>query len=86
MASGKPVIAYKAGGALDYVEEGTTGIFFRQQSVESILAAIKQFENTSFNPKAIRLRALSFSKKYFCENIKSFVTKSYLRHKERFGN
>jgi len=86
MAAGKPVIAFRAGGALDYVEDGKTGVFFEEQSPEGLIGAIRKFETMKFNPKAIRLRALTFSKKYFCEKIKSFVEKAYRRHKERFGN
>ena len=44
LASGTPVIAYKAGGALDIVKEGKTGIFFESQEVGSLISAIKRFD------------------------------------------
>lgn len=39
-ASGRPVVAYRAGGALDTVREGLNGIFFAEQTVESLVAAL----------------------------------------------
>ncbi|MEX5719286.1 glycosyltransferase [Geodermatophilus maliterrae] len=42
MACGTPVIAYRAGGALDTVEEGFSGVFFDTPSVESLGQAIKE--------------------------------------------
>ncbi|OWU72326.1 glycosyl transferase [Marinibacterium profundimaris] len=44
MASGRPVIAYGKGGALDYVVDGVTGTFFRDQSVDALVEAVDQFE------------------------------------------
>jgi glycosyltransferase involved in cell wall biosynthesis len=45
MASGRPVIAFARGGALETVKDGVTGIFFREQSVVSLIAAVEEFEN-----------------------------------------
>jgi glycosyltransferase involved in cell wall biosynthesis len=44
MASGKPVIAYGRGGALETVVGDATGIFFRQQSVDDLIDAVERFE------------------------------------------
>ena len=44
MASGRPVIAYKAGGALESVIGGMTGIFFEKQSVDSLVEAVKKID------------------------------------------
>lgn len=44
MASGRPVIAYGRGGALDTVRDGETGLFFRDQSVEALIDAVERFE------------------------------------------
>ena len=43
-AAGCPVIAYKAGGALETVIDGVTGLFFEEQSAESLMEAVKRFE------------------------------------------
>lgn len=48
---GKPVIAFKGGGALETIVDKKTGIFFEEQTVGSLEKAIKLFDNLSFNPK-----------------------------------
>ncbi len=73
MASGRPVIAYRAGGALETVIEGVTGVFFNEQTEIDIARAIGQFQRTSFNPAVIRDHALNFDKKYFVERMMNLV-------------
>jgi glycosyltransferase involved in cell wall biosynthesis len=83
MASGKPVIAYRKGGALEtVVEEGEerTGIFFRDQSVGSLLEAIERFRETTFNPHKIREHALNFDRSVFKTRIKDFLEKKIAEH------
>lgn len=53
-ASGRPVIAYGAGGVLGTVVENQTGVFFREQTVEAVVEAIQRFEKMQFDPHAIR--------------------------------
>ena len=53
-AAGTPVIAYGKGGALETVIENETGIFFDEQTPESILAAVQRFENIEFDPARIQ--------------------------------
>jgi glycosyltransferase involved in cell wall biosynthesis len=48
MASGRPVIAYAKGGALETVKEGVTGLFFHEQSIDSLCAAVEEFERREF--------------------------------------
>ena len=45
MASGRPVLAYGRGGALETVVEGKTGAFFTEQTPEAVMAAITAFED-----------------------------------------
>ncbi len=77
MISGKPVIAYKAGGALETVKENITGLFFKRQTVKSLTKAIEKFEKLSkencFNPFQIHEFALSFRREEFERKIKEFV-------------
>lgn len=68
LAAGTPVIAYKAGGALDYVTE-TTGLFFNEQSVESLAAALTSFKSSEYSSGDIKKSARTFSKEHFRENI-----------------
>ena len=73
-ACGRPVIAYAKGGALETVKEGETGIFFRRQTADDLIDAVKRFEKMSFDAEACRKNSLNFSKEKFKKNIKSFVS------------
>lgn len=82
-AAGRPVIAFGQGGALDTVIEGQTGLFFREQSVEALIATIAQFERTSFNPAAVRANAERFSVERFKQELGAFVAKKWQEFKSR---
>ena len=75
MASGRPVIAFGAGGVLETVVEGKTGVFFRQQTVDSLKEALVKFEKEAhkFNSSIIRQHAVKFDKVVFMEKIKDFL-------------
>ncbi len=73
MACGKPVIAYGAGGVLETVVDGETGLFFREQSVESLADAVLRFERTSFDPARIRRGAEAFDKEVFKRRVRDIV-------------
>lgn len=73
LASGTPVIAYRAGGALDYVVEGKTGMFFDKQDVPSLLKALRRFKETKFNHDYIRHHAQNFSPDHFKQAMHDFV-------------
>ena len=60
MAAGKPVIAFRAGGATETVVEGRTGVFFEQQEVASLAEAIERLDGIVFAPADIRARAQEF--------------------------
>jgi glycosyltransferase involved in cell wall biosynthesis len=60
MALGRPVIAYGAGGALDTIEEGRTGIFFREPTAESLMEAVRRLEQCAFDPAVLRRHAQRF--------------------------
>src|SRR3989344_899338 len=72
LAGGTPVIAYKAGGALDYVDK-TTGVFFNEQTPESLAKTIGEFGKQSFNHSKVAERAEKFSIKIFRIRIKELV-------------
>lgn len=77
MASGRPVIAYGKGGAIETVIDDSTGIHFKKQTKESIIKAVKTAENTNFDSKKIRSYALKFDTKNFKKNIKDFIEEEY---------
>lgn len=67
MASGTPVIAYRAGGATESVVEGETGIFFDQQEPESLMEALQRFRPQDYDPQRCRQRAQRFDLSRFYE-------------------
>ena len=79
-AAGRPVIAYRAGGALDTVVEGRTGLFFDEPTPESLAAAVRALEAMAFEPEAIRQHALHFDKTVFQRELKRFVEEKYAAH------
>jgi glycosyltransferase involved in cell wall biosynthesis len=72
-ASGRPVIAYRAGGALETVLENQTGVFFNEQNVESLCEAIINFEKIKFDPELIRANAMRFDQAVFADKIRACV-------------
>ncbi len=72
-ASGRPVIAYGAGGALASVVDGVTGIFFKQQTVESMANVLATFDERAFDPQTIRNHALEFDTPRFHRRIQQFI-------------
>jgi glycosyltransferase involved in cell wall biosynthesis len=77
MASGRPVIAYKAGGALETVKNKETGLFFNIQDVVHLKAAIEEFEKMTWDSKKIRNHAKTFDSKIFAEKFENFLTNKY---------
>lgn len=76
-AAGRPVIAYKAGGALDTVVEGVTGVFFEDDTSESLAGAIEDLESRSWNPAQIRLHAERFNTAAFEERMLALIENFY---------
>jgi len=64
-ACGTPVIAYAAGGALEIVENGKTGVLFSEQTAEALAQAVLQFESAKFDRAKIARSAARFSKENF---------------------
>ena len=83
MASGKPVIAFSRGGALDTVINKKTGLFFKNQTVECLCQAILEFETMEFDHQAIRKHAEQFDVPIFEQKIKDFVEKCYKENKKK---
>jgi len=75
MACGKPVIAFKAGGALETVVDGVTGLFFDQQTGDYLIEAVQQFESveSTFDNHRIAEHARTFDKEIFKQKISDFV-------------
>lgn len=73
LAAGLPVIAYKAGGALDYVEEGKTGMFFDEQTAESLSKVLKTFDANKFKTSTLQSKVQEFSTQKFQENFQKLI-------------
>lgn len=73
MASGTPVIAYKAGGALDYILPGKNGKFFAQPTADSLAAALKNFDPDSYNHAAISAFTERFSTQQFRRRMAAYL-------------
>ena len=71
---GKPVIAYKKGGALETVVEGKTGVFFDHQTVESRTGAVNKFERMSFNPSDCIKNGQKFSFENFKKEFDTLIS------------
>ena len=74
-ASGRPVICYGKGGVLDTIIDGKTGIYFNEQTVDSLKEAIMKFDDIKFDKEKIRKHALQFDEIEFKRKIKEFVEK-----------
>ena len=74
MAAGRPVVAYRAGGALDTVKAGQTGVFFDQQTPEALMTAVHECTATTWDAQAIRAHAEYFAREQFMRRIQDFVT------------
>jgi len=83
MASGRPVIAFGKGGALETVipftneNNSPTGLFFEEQTAESLVGAVQQFEKVEnkFDSKKIREHTLKFDREIFEKKIREFINK-----------
>lgn len=73
LAAGTPVIAYKAGGALDYVVPGETGAFFEEQTVESLKQALNSFDPEKYSPSDIKKFSRKFSNDEFHQKLTTFM-------------
>ena len=72
-ACGRPVVAYARGGALETVERDVSGVFFEQQTEDSLAAAVTTCADTRWDSTAIRANAERFSIPKFREGIRRVV-------------
>ncbi len=72
-ALGKPVIAYRRGGALETIIEDKTGLFFDYQTVESLENAIKKLDKKKIIASDCKKNVVTFSRENFIKNFKQAV-------------
>lgn len=75
MASGRPVLAYRRGGAVETVIEGQTGLFFDKQTADSLIDAITRYEARcdDFDPILIRGHAQGWNRDIFKDRLQAFI-------------
>jgi glycosyltransferase involved in cell wall biosynthesis len=72
-AAGRPVIAFRAGGALETVMEGRTGLFFDQPEAASLMQAIKDFDLYNWNARELRAHAAKFDRVVFANRLINYL-------------
>jgi glycosyltransferase involved in cell wall biosynthesis len=73
MASGRPVVAFGRGGAMETVKNGVSGIFFADQSVEAISASVKSLADIEIVPEKIAVHASQFSRDQFFRKMRAHI-------------
>lgn len=72
-ACGKPIIAYREGGALETVVDGKTGIFFSHQTVDALEETVKLFKPGDYRSEDCRQQAEKFASRVFKRKFQEFV-------------
>ncbi len=70
---GKPVIAFRGGGALETIVEGKTGCFFDTQTKKSLMSVLKSFDPSDYKAKDCVTQAKRFDKEVFKKAFFAFV-------------
>jgi glycosyltransferase involved in cell wall biosynthesis len=73
-AAGRPVIAYGAGGALETVVSGVTGVFFDKPNSDSLATAIEEFESRFWYQSMLRKHAEKFGQDVFAFRVLQFLS------------
>ena len=72
-AAGRPVIAYRAGGAEETVVDGKTGVFFDSPNSLALSEAIEQFESMHWSQILLRRHAEKFDRNVFAFRVLQFL-------------
>lgn len=83
MASGRPVIAYKKGGALESVIDKVTGEFFAEQTWEALADKVVRFKPEDYHPHVVREHAEKFDTEKFKDNIKKYIDYAWQEHQQK---
>ena len=77
MAAGRPVIAYGAGGALDTVIEGESGVFFHQPRPDALIDAVCRLDQYRFDPDRLRSHARRFGVSRFRRELRATLERAH---------
>lgn len=81
---GKPVIAFKGGGAQETIIEGKTGIFFYPQTKEALIKVLKDFDTRDYKREDCSENAEKFSEKRFKKEFLSVILRRAEESNEMF--
>jgi len=82
LSAGRPVIAYGAGGALDTVSEGRTGVLFDEPTPASLAAAVRRLEGLTFDSATLRAEAQRFGVPRFQLELDAVLQRALGQHKQ----
>jgi glycosyltransferase involved in cell wall biosynthesis len=85
MGSGTPVLAFGEGGALETVKDGISGLFFKEQSVDSIMDCVKRFEAMEWPPEEVSKSVSEFSAPRFKAELRHFIEAAWKEHQKDFS-
>lgn len=80
-AAGRPVVAYGRGGAMESVRDGVTGVLFAEQTVESVIGAMRQVQARQWDRAVIAAYARRFDVSVFRERMTDFLTDAWERQR-----
>lgn len=81
-ATGRPVVAFGAGGLLETVVDGVTGVFFTDQTSDAVCEAVSRLSTLTLEPKVIREHALQFDQGVFRHRFVEFVREKWDLHRQ----
>jgi glycosyltransferase involved in cell wall biosynthesis len=76
-ACGTPVIAYAKGGALETTIEGQTAVWFHEQTIDALVAAVQQFNTLTFDPAVISAHASQFARTRFQNEMRDYIEQKF---------
>lgn len=75
-ACARPTVAYRAGGALETIAEGSTGEFFDEQTPESLSTVLREFDERAYDPQRLRAHAQAFAPDRFIVQLREIVERT----------
>jgi hypothetical protein len=84
MASGRPVVAFGAGGALETVIENETGVFFGEATGDSLADALLRVDDLEIDSERIRRHAVRFDVSHFQDRLRRLVHECTTEHRIRY--
>ena len=83
LASGRPVVAYRAGGAVETLVDGVTGRFFDRQTPYALMDVLRSFDPDGYDQGVLRAHVAEFDVDIFQRRLQQFVTTAAERYDPR---